>query len=162
MHVGVNNPARLRKVSVTGPVHVVPTTLPCTGGSLQPVKVFVGAVVGRNIPIVHAADEVWGEQGQLSIPSLACPVHQPYLLTREHSPSREPPRRHLTGTTRQSGIRIKPLHIAVVTKGVRWQTVFRFSPDQAKPAHVVSPQCALQSSITSVAITTAVEDPTLG
>ena len=31
-----------------------------------------------------------------------------------------------------------------------------------KPAHVVSPLYAMQSSIASVAITTAVEDPTLG
>ena len=75
--IGVNNPARCRKITVTGPVDVVPTTLPRAGGSLQLVTEFVGAIVGRNTPIVHSADEVQREHGQIPVRSLARPPSTP-------------------------------------------------------------------------------------
>ena len=147
---------------MTGPVHIVPATLPRTGGSLQPVTVFVGAIVGRDIPVVHTADEVRREHGQIPVRSLARPVHQSYLLIREQLASRDPPRGHLMATARQFCFGIKTPHKAAFSKGVRWQILFRFTPVQAEPARVISPQRARQSSIASVAITTAVEDTTLG
>ncbi len=73
-------------------------------------------------------EEARREHEQIPVRTLACPVHQPYLLIREQLPSQDPACQHLTANAGQFCIGLKSPHKPVLSKGVRWQTSFRFTP----------------------------------